>query len=118
MSQCLAVARHRDAPFRTVSPLVGDPDAGRRTDRPAARRQDELNGIAPALRRGEVTAAFITCIYALVGVSVIATGLLDLRFSLTMSVGGVAAVLGALAVAAGLWQLRAARGLANHRYGA
>jgi MFS family permease len=72
--------------------------------------QDELNRIAPAERRGEVTAAFITSIYGLVGVSVIATGLLDLRVSLTLSVGAVAVVLGALALVAALWHVRAAGG--------
>jgi hypothetical protein len=35
--------------------------------------QQELNEIAPAERRGEVTSAFIACIYAMVAGSVIAT---------------------------------------------
>ena len=39
--------------------------------------QQELNEIAPAERRGEVTSAFIASIYALVAVSVIGTGALD-----------------------------------------
>ena len=65
--------------------------------------QDDLNRIAPGERRGEVTAAFITCIYG----SVIAVGLLDTRISLTVAVGIVAAVLAVTALAAGAW----------HRYG-
>jgi MFS family permease len=70
--------------------------------------QDELNRIAPAERRGEVTAAFITCIYAGVATAVIAVGLIDLRASLATGVGVVAAVLAATAAAAAAWHLRAA----------
>jgi len=69
--------------------------------------QDDLNRIAPGVRRGEVTAAFITCIYVAVAGSVIAVGLLDTRISLTVAVGIVAAVLAVTALAAGAW----------HRYG-
>jgi MFS family permease len=68
--------------------------------------QEELNRLAPEKRRGEVTAAFIACIYALVGGSVVATGLLDLRFALAASVAAVAVVLGAAAVGAATWNLR------------
>jgi hypothetical protein len=39
--------------------------------------QDELNTIAPNDRRAEVTSAFISCIYLVVAVSVVASGLLD-----------------------------------------
>jgi MFS family permease len=67
--------------------------------------QEELNEIAPAERRGEVTAAFISCIYALVAGSVIATGLLDLRFSLSLSVGVVSVVLIAVALSSAAWQV-------------
>jgi MFS family permease len=63
--------------------------------------QQELNEIAPAERRGEVTAAFVAAIYFLVASSVIATGLLDLRLSLQVSVGAVALVLVALALVRG-----------------
>ena len=69
--------------------------------------QEELNDLAPAERRGEVTAAFIACIYFLVATSVIATGLLDLRFSLSVSVGAVSLVLVAFALTGAGWQLRA-----------
>ncbi len=66
--------------------------------------QEELNGIAPADRRGEVTAAFVSCIYFVVAVSVISAGLLDRGLSLALSVDIVAAVLAVLAVAAAVWQ--------------
>jgi MFS family permease len=60
--------------------------------------QEELNAIAPPERRGEVTAAFIGCIYFLVASAVISTGLLDLRFSLPFSVGVVSLALAACAL--------------------
>ena len=69
--------------------------------------QDDLNRIAPPDHRGEVTAAFITSIYVGVAGSVISVGLLDTRVSLAVAVGIVAAVLAAVALAAGAW----------HRYG-
>jgi MFS family permease len=71
--------------------------------------QQELNEIAPPERRGEVTAAFIACIYLLVAVSVISTGALDAVMSLTGAFVLVASVLAALAVAMALWQLRVRR---------
>jgi len=71
--------------------------------------QEELNEIAPPERRGEVTAAFIACIYFLVATGVISVGLLDLRFSLAVSVGAVALLLAAGALATAAWQLRYAR---------
>jgi MFS family permease len=66
--------------------------------------QDELNAFVPRERRGEVTAAFIGCVYALVASAVIATGLLDELLSLAASVGAVCAVLAAAAAAAAAWQ--------------
>lgn len=71
--------------------------------------QEELNRIVPGDRRGEVTAAFIACIYLLVGTSVVSVGLLDLRVSLAVAVGVVSAVLLVLALAAASWQLVGAR---------
>jgi MFS family permease len=68
--------------------------------------QQELNELAPDERRGEVTAAFIACIYFGVASAVIGTGLLDAVFSLTVSVGAVSLVLVALALAGALWQAR------------
>jgi len=66
--------------------------------------QDELNAMAPASRRGEVTAAFVCCIYLMVGGAVIATGLLSLAFSLSVAVAAVALVLTATALLAAAWQ--------------
>jgi predicted MFS family arabinose efflux permease len=77
--------------------------------------QEELNGLAPQERRGEVTAAFIACIYALVATAVISSGLLDLRLSLELSVGAVAIVLACCALATALWQLGAASAAAGAR---
>jgi sugar phosphate permease len=67
--------------------------------------QQELNELAPAERRGEVTAAFISCIYFVVACSVITTGLLDLRFSLSVSVASVSVALILVAVATAAWQV-------------
>jgi hypothetical protein len=50
-----------------------------------------------------VTAAFIACIYFLVAASVIGTGLLDLRFSLSSSVTAVSVALFGCAAAACAW---------------
>ena len=69
--------------------------------------QDELNRIAPPKHRGEVTAAFISCIYALVGAAVLASGLLDVRVSLTIAVSLVAVTLAATALLGAGWQVRA-----------
>jgi uncharacterized membrane protein len=71
--------------------------------------QQELNEIAPAERRGEVTAAFIGCIYFLVACSVISSGLLDLRFSLSVSVASVAVALIVVALATAAWQVGSGR---------
>jgi MFS family permease len=70
--------------------------------------QQELNEIAPPDRRGEVTAAFIACTYALLAVAVVGSGLLNEYVSLTAAVGVVAAALAVLAVVVGLWQVRVA----------
>jgi MFS family permease len=72
--------------------------------------QQELNELAPAARRGEVTAAFVSCIYFLVASAVVSSGVLDEFFSLTASVAAVAAGLIVIAVAATVWQLAPARG--------
>ena len=69
--------------------------------------QDELSAIAPPDERGGVTAAFISCIYFTVAVSVISTGLLDEWLSLSTAVSSVFVVLAVLAIASMAWQLRA-----------
>jgi MFS family permease len=71
--------------------------------------QYELNMIAPSDRRGEVTAAFVCCIYLVVAAAVIGSGLLDLVVSLSGAVATIAVVLGVIATGSALWQLRAAR---------
>jgi len=67
--------------------------------------QQELNELAPGERRGEVTAAFIACIYFLVATFVIASGLLGSVFSLDASVETVGSALIALALAAAVWHV-------------
>jgi MFS family permease len=69
--------------------------------------QDELNAIVPDERRGEVSSAFIGCIYALVASSVITSGLLDRWVPLPEAVGAVALALVAVAAATAFWQTRA-----------
>ena len=71
--------------------------------------QYELNMVAPGERRGEVTAAFVCCIYLVVASAVIASGLLDVVLSLSAAVSAVAIALAVAASSAALWQLRAAR---------
>jgi MFS family permease len=66
--------------------------------------QQELNELAPPERRGEVTAAFVACIYFLVATSVIGVGLLDEVSSLAVAVALVAAVLVVAALATAGWQ--------------
>jgi MFS family permease len=68
--------------------------------------QQELNEVAPQERRGEVTAAFIACIYAVLATSVVGAGLLDEYVSLTAAVSVVAACLAVLAAAVAMWHFR------------
>jgi MFS family permease len=77
--------------------------------------QDELNGIAPGERRGEITSAFVCCIYATVGTAVILSGLLGLWTSLSAAVGIVAGALAVLSVATSAWQVRRAGTTARRR---
>jgi predicted MFS family arabinose efflux permease len=72
--------------------------------------QEELNHIAPDAQRGEVTSAFIGCIYALVAAAVIAAGLLGLGASLAHAVAAVSIALLILAVSGAAWQWRVAAG--------
>jgi MFS family permease len=68
--------------------------------------QTQINRLAPAERRGEVTAAFITCVYAGVAVAAIGVGLLSDALSLFAAVSIVAAVIAATAIVAAVWQRR------------
>jgi len=72
------------------------------------RTQDELNAIAPREGRGEVSAAFVCCIYSVVGGGVVGVGLLGQVLPLTSSVQVVGALLAAGALAAAGWQRRRA----------
>ena len=75
--------------------------------------QDELNAVAPTERRAEVSAAFVCCIYVLVGGSVVGIGLLEEVGSLSQAVRLVGGLLTLGALGAATWQWRvASRGLA------
>jgi predicted MFS family arabinose efflux permease len=72
--------------------------------------QHELNTFVPASRRAEVSAAFVCCIYVLVGGAVIAVGLIDETGGLTRGVGIVGTVLTAGSLATAGWQVLRGRG--------
>jgi MFS family permease len=94
------------APFHSLAAFLGGAvAAGTGHGFAFLNAQEELNDLAPAERRGEVTAAFISCIYFLVATSVISTGLLDRIQSLTVAVTIIAVVLMAIAACTTAWQL-------------
>lgn len=70
--------------------------------------QDELNGIAPDERRGEVNAAFYVSIYVGVSVSTIGVGVVAELASLFTGILVFAVLTGSIAVA--IWHLTAERG--------
>jgi MFS family permease len=72
--------------------------------------QTEINHIAPPERRGEVTAAFITCQYAFVSVTAVTVGLLSDAASLAAAVRTVGLVIAIAAVTVAAWHIAAARG--------
>jgi MFS family permease len=72
------------------------------------RTQDELNAVVPAQGRGEVSAAFVSCIYALVGGAVVGVGLLAELMPLTSSVQVVGTLLAAGSLVAAGWQRKRA----------
>jgi MFS family permease len=65
--------------------------------------QQELNDLAPAERRGEVTSAFIAVLYAIVGTAVIGVGALDEVLSLRASFAAVAVAVLLVALATAGW---------------
>jgi MFS family permease len=67
--------------------------------------QTEVNHLAPAERRGEVTAAFMSCIYGGVAVSVIGVGLVSSSASLFTAVTVFAIAIGATAMLTAGWHL-------------
>lgn len=68
--------------------------------------QAEVNQLAPGARRGEVTAAFLTCVYLGVAATAISTGLLSDAYSLPTAIAVVCGVAGATALVAVGWQLK------------
>jgi predicted MFS family arabinose efflux permease len=68
--------------------------------------QAEINHLAPGARRGEVTAAFLTCVYLGVAATAISTGLLSDAYSLPTAIAAVCAVAGMTALVAVGWQLK------------
>jgi hypothetical protein len=71
--------------------------------------QTEINHIAPPERRGEVTAAFITCQYVFVSATAVSVGLLSDAASLAAAVRAVGVVIAASAVLIAAWHVVAAR---------
>jgi hypothetical protein len=72
--------------------------------------QAEVNRLAPAERRGEVTAAFITCMYSGVIVAAVATGLIADAISLATAVAVAGAAVTMLAAATTIWHVVARDG--------
>jgi MFS family permease len=68
--------------------------------------QAEVNQLAPSGRRGEVTAAFLTCVYLGVTTTAISTGLLSDAYSLPTAIAAVCAVAGMTALVTFGWQLK------------
>jgi MFS family permease len=67
--------------------------------------QTEVNHLAPAERRGEVTAAFMSCIYGGVAASIISLGVVSSSVSLYTAVTAFAVAVGATAVLTAGWHL-------------
>jgi MFS family permease len=70
--------------------------------------QAYINPLAPADRRGEVTAAFVICVYTGVAVAAISVGLFSETLTSATAVGVVSAAIGlvAIATAAAHWSHR------------
>lgn len=71
--------------------------------------QTEINLLAPGERRGEVTAAFIACLYGGVAVTAVGAGLLADAYGLSTAVAVVGAILAGVAATTILWHLAARR---------
>jgi MFS family permease len=67
--------------------------------------QAEINQLAPPERRGEVTAAFITCLYSGVSVTVIAVGVVSDAISLRTAVTAASIAIATVALSTTLWHL-------------
>lgn len=81
--------------------------------------QTEINLLAPAERRGEVTAAFIACLYGGVAITAVGAGLLADAYGLSTAVAVVGAIVAGVAAMTTLWHLTARRSplveQGNHR---
>jgi MFS family permease len=81
--------------------------------------QKDVNLLAPRDRRGEVTAAFISCLYAGVTITSVATGLLADGYGLSTAVTIVGLTVAAVAAASAVWHLLGSRtsaaGAVTHR---
>jgi MFS family permease len=71
--------------------------------------QATINALALPERRGEITAAFITCVYLAVSFTVIGTGLMSDALSLSTAVAITGSVIAAVAAVATAWHLAARR---------
>jgi MFS family permease len=71
--------------------------------------QAEINQLAPPERRGEVTAAFITCLYTGVSITVISVGVVSDQLSLRTAVTGASIVIATVALVTAAWHLLSAR---------
>jgi MFS family permease len=71
--------------------------------------QTEINLLAPGERRGEVTAAFIACLYGGVAVTAVGAGLLADAYGLSTAVAVVGAILAGVAATTIVWHLAAQR---------
>jgi MFS family permease len=71
--------------------------------------QTEINLLAPGERRGEVTAAFIACLYGGVAVTAVGAGILADAYGLSTAVAVVGAILAGVAATTILWHLAARR---------
>jgi MFS family permease len=67
--------------------------------------QTEVNRIAPPERRGEVTAAFITCQYVFVSVTAISVGLVSDAASLAAAVRAAGTVIAVMAACVAAWHV-------------
>lgn len=71
--------------------------------------QKDINYLAPGDRRGEVTAAFIACLYGGVAVTTVATGLLADAYGLSTAVAIVGGTVGVVALGTSAWHVLAGR---------
>lgn len=69
--------------------------------------QTEINLLAPGERRGEVTAAFIACLYGGVALTAVGAGLLADAYGLSTAVAVIGAIVAGVAAMTAVWHLAA-----------